>query len=149
TVASMRHGANHTTLSRDMMFGVVMIALNGLVGFSLLLGGLRHHDQNYNPQGASAYLNAIMALAVLGLVLPNFTTSFSGPRFSSIQEIFLIVTSLSLYMVFLFIQTGRHHQYFKEATGAPGTTAAGGHPSPSHFKSTGFHPAFFFPYVLE
>src|SRR2546428_8088973 len=51
---------------------------------------------NYNLQGAGAYLNAIMALAVLGLVLPNFTTSLSGPRFSSIQEIFLIVTSLSL-----------------------------------------------------
>ncbi|PYL34016.1 MAG: calcium:proton antiporter, partial [Verrucomicrobia bacterium] len=144
----MLHGANNPTLARDMMFGVVMIALNGLVGFSLLLGGLRHHEQNYNLQGASAYLNAIMALAVLGLVLPNFTTSLSGPRFSSIQEIFLIVTSLSLYIVFLFIQTGRHHQYFKEATGAPGTTVAGGHPSPSHFKSTGFHAAMLFLYLI-
>ena len=146
--AAMLHGANNPTLARDMMFGVVMIALNGLVGFSLLLGGLRHHEQNYNLQGASAYLNAIMALIVLGLVLPNFTTSLSGPRFSSIQEIFLIVTSLSLYIVFLFIQTGRHHQYFKEATGAPGTTAAGGHPSPSHFKSTGFHAAMLFLYLI-
>src|SRR5213595_3105201 len=146
--AAMLHGANNPTLARDMMFGVMMIALNGLVGFSLLLGGLRHHEQNYNLQGASAYLNAIMALAVLGLVLPNFTTSLSGPRFSSIQEIFLIVTSLSLYMVFLFIQTGRHHQYFKEATGAPGTTAADVHPSPSHFKSTGFHAAMLFLYLI-
>src|SRR5213594_1620706 len=146
--AAMLHGANNPTLARDMMFGVVMIALNGLVGFSLLLGGLRHHEQNYNLQGAGAYLNAIMALAVLGLVLPNFTTSLSGPRFSSIQEIFLIVTSLSLYIVFLFIQTGRHHQYFKEATGAPGTTVAGGHPSPSHFKSTGFHTAMLFLYLI-
>src|SRR5438105_7850264 len=77
-----------------------------------------------------------------------FTTSLSGPRFSSIQEIFLIVTSLSLYLVFLFIQTGRHHQYFKEATGAPGTTAAGGHPSPSHFKSTGFHASMLFLYLI-
>src|SRR5207237_3048400 len=116
--------------------------------FSLLLGGLRHHEQHYTLPGVSAYLNAIMALAVLGLVLPNFTTSLSGPRFSSIQEIFLIVTSLSLYLVFLFIQTGRHHQYFKEATGAPGTTAAGGHPFPSHFKSTGFHAAMLFLYLI-
>src|SRR5213595_1891903 len=127
--AAMLHGKNNPTLARDMMFAVIMIALNGLIGLSLLLGGLRHHEQNYNLQGASAYLNAIMALAVLGLVLPNFTTSLSGPRFSTAQEIFLIVTSLSLYVIFLFIQAGRHHQYFKEATGAPGTTAAGGHPS--------------------
>src|SRR5947199_3989210 len=146
--AAMLHGANNPTLARDMMFGVVMIALNGLVGFSLLLGGLRHHEQNYNLQGAGAYLNAIMALAVLGLVLPNFTTSLSGPRFSSIQEIFLVVTSLSLYVIFLFIQTGRHHQYFKEATGAPGTTAAGGHPSPSYLKSTGFHASMLFLYLI-
>ena len=57
-----------------MMFAVVMIALNGLVGLSLLLGGLRHHAQVYNLQGTSAYLNTIMALAVLGLVLPNYTS---------------------------------------------------------------------------
>src|SRR6266481_1057978 len=105
--AAMLHGANNPTLARDTMFAVVMIALNGLVGFSLLLGGLRHHEQNYNLQGASAYLNAIMALAVLGLVLPNFTTSLSGPRFSSVQEIFLITVTVILYGIFLFIQTGR------------------------------------------
>src|SRR5437870_10570381 len=145
--AAMLHGANNPTLARDMMFAVVMIALNGLVGLSLLLGGLRHHEQNYNLQGASAYLNAIMALAVLGLVLPNFTTSLSGPRFSSIQEIFLIVTSLSLYIVFLFIQTGRHHQYFKEATVAPVATARSDH-SLFHLRSTGFHAAMLFLYLI-
>src|SRR5213595_1594234 len=127
--AAMLHGKNNPTLARDMMFAVIMIALNGLIGLSLLLGGLRHHEQNYNLQGASAYLNTIMALAVLGLVLPNFTTSLSGPRFSSVQEIFLVVTSLSLYLIFLFTQTGRHRQYFKEAAGAPVATGAGGHPS--------------------
>ncbi len=145
--AAMLHGANNPTLARDMMFGVVMIALNGLVGFSLLLGGLRHHEQNYNLQGASAYLNTIMALVVLGLVLPNFTTSLSGPRLSSVQEIFLVVTSLSLYVIFLFIQTGRHRQYFKEAAGAPLTTA-GGHHSPSSLRSTGFHTAMLFLYLI-
>src|SRR5881398_2111365 len=146
--AAMLHGKNNPTLARDMMFAVIMIALNGLIGLSLLLGGLRHHEQNYNLQGASAYLNTIMALAVLGLVLPNFTTSLSGPRFSSVQEIFLVVTSLSLYLIFLFTQTGRHRQYFKEAAGAPVATGAGGHPSPSHFKSTGFHTAMLFLYLI-
>src|SRR5437762_2357162 len=116
--AAMLHGANNPTLARDMMFAVVMIALNGLVGFSLLLGGLRHHEQHYNLQGASAYLNTIMALAVLGLVLPNFTTSLSGPRFSSVQEIFLATTSIGLYAIFLLIQTTRHSQYFMESKGA-------------------------------
>src|SRR5207237_7880684 len=106
--AAMLHGANNPTLARDMMFAVVMIALNGLIGLSLLLGGLRHHEQNYNLQGASAYLNTIMVLAVLGLVLPNFTTSLSGPRFSTVQEVFLATTSIGHEAIFLLIQTTRH-----------------------------------------
>src|SRR5207237_10564106 len=60
--AAMLHGENNPTLARDMMFAVLMIALNRLIGLSLLLGGLRHHEQHYNLQGASAYLNTIMAL---------------------------------------------------------------------------------------
>ena len=116
--AAMLHGKNNPTLARDMMFAVIMIALNGLIGLSLLLGGLRHHEQHYNLQGASAYLNTIMALSVLGLVLPNFTTSLSGPRFSTEQEIFLAVTSISLYAIFLLIQTMRHSEYFMDTRGA-------------------------------
>ena len=108
--AAVLHGENNPTLARDMMFAVLMIALNGLIGLSLLLGGLRHREQFYNLQGASAYLNTIMALSVLGLLLPNFTTSMSGPRLSSIQEEFLIVTSLALYATFLMLQTRRHQQ---------------------------------------
>src|SRR5207237_534294 len=99
--AAMLHGANNPTLARDAMFAVIMIALNGLVGLSLLLGGLRHREQRYNLQGTNSYLNAIMALAVLGLILANFTTSMSGARFSWLQEVFLAVTCLGLYVVLL------------------------------------------------
>jgi Ca2+:H+ antiporter len=116
--AAMLHGKNNPTLARDMMFAVIMIALNGLIGLSLLLGGLRHREQHYNLQGASAYLNTIMALSVLGLVLPNFTTSMSGPRFSTEQEVFLAVTSIGLYAIFLLIQTMRHSEYFMDTRGA-------------------------------
>ena len=77
---AMLHGANNPTLGRDAIFAVIMIALNGLVGLSLMLGGLRYREQHYNIQGVNAYLNVIMALAVLGLVLPNFTTSTERPN---------------------------------------------------------------------
>src|ERR1044071_7461111 len=53
-----------------------------------------------------------MALAVLGLVLPNFTTSTTGPTFSTEQEIFFASVSLLLYGIFLLIQTLRHRGYF-------------------------------------
>src|SRR5436190_10984836 len=95
--ATILHGANNPTLARDMMFAVLMIALNGLVGLSLLLGGLRHHEQSYNLRGANAYLNAIMALSVLSLVLPDFTKSMSGTHHTNLPEIFLAACSLGLY----------------------------------------------------
>jgi len=112
---AMLHGANNPTLARDAMFAVIMIALGGLVGLSLLMGGMRHREQHYNLQGVNSYLNMIMTLAVLGLVLPNFTTSTSGPMFSNGQGIFLAVMSVSLYGIFIFIQTMRHRQYFMES----------------------------------
>ena len=112
---AMLHGENNPTLGRDAIFAVVMIALNGFVGLCLLLGGLRYREQHYNLQGVNSYLNVIMTLAVLGLVLPNFTTSTSGPTFSTEQEIFLIVMSLLLYGIFLLIQTMRHRRYFVDS----------------------------------
>src|SRR5438477_1644562 len=121
--AAMLHGKNNPTLARDMMFAVIMIALNGLIGLSLVLGGMRHHEQHYNLQGVNAYLNTIMVLCVLGMVLPNFTTSMSGPRFSTVQEIFLATTSIGLYAIFLLIQTTRHSQYFMESKPEAHTSA--------------------------
>src|SRR5213082_1706679 len=142
--AAMLHGKNNPTLARDMMFAVVMIALNGLIGLSLLLGGLRHHEQHYNIQGTSAYLNTIMALSVLGLVLPNYTTSMSGPRFSAVQELFLVVTSLSFYAIFLLIQTRRHRQYFLESQEVTMAADSGHHP----MHSTIYHTVMLFLYLI-
>src|SRR4051795_12087473 len=133
---AMLHGENNPTLGRDAVFAVIMIALNGLVGLSLLLGGLRYREQHYNIQGVNAYINVIMALAVLGLVLPNFTVSTGGPTFSTEQEIFFASVSLLLYAVFLLIQTLRHRGYFLDVN----------EPAPKHsphhlprVRSTGFH----------
>ena len=144
--AAMLHGANNPTLARDAMFAVIMIALNGLVGLSLLLGGLRHREQYYNLQGANSYLTVIMALAVLGLILPNFTTSTSGPTFSTAQEIFLVVTSASLYAIFLLIQTMRHRHYFMESQDVVVKPA-----SPHHqlqIRSTAYHAVMLVIYLV-
>src|SRR5437899_9000634 len=104
---AMLHGANNPTLGRDAIFAVIMIALNGLVGLSLLLGGLRYREQYYNLQGVNSYLNVIMTLAVLGLVLPNFTTTTGGSTFSTDQALFLAVTSFSHSAIFLVIHAVR------------------------------------------
>jgi len=141
---AMLHGDNNPTLGRDAIFAVIMIALNGLVGLSLLLGGLRYREQHYNIQGVNAHLNVIIALAVLGLVLPNFTTSTSGPTFSTEQEIFFVTMSLLLYATFLLIVTLRHRGYFVEAKQ---TAARHSMHHLARMRSTGFHALMLISYL--
>jgi Ca2+:H+ antiporter len=143
---AMLHGANNPALGRDAIFAVMMIGLNGLVGLSLLTGGLRYREQYYNLQGVNSYLNVIMALAVLGLVLPNFTTTTIGPTFSTEQEIFLIVMSLLLYAIFLLIQTVRHRRYFVESKNA--VVAANSAHHPLQVRSTAFHTSMLLLYLV-
>ncbi len=109
--AVMLTGPVMSTLARDTMFAVVMIVFNGMAGLSLLVGGLRYHEQTYNLQGASSFLAVILPLAVLGLVLPNFTSS-PGGTLSTLHEAFLMLMSVGLYGIFLAIQTLRHRHFF-------------------------------------
>jgi Ca2+:H+ antiporter len=144
--AAMLHGQNNPALGRDAIFAVVMIALNGFVGLVLLLGGLRHGEQYYNLEGVNSYLNVIMTLAVLGLVLPNFTTTTAGPTFSTGQQIFLVVVSLFLYAIFLLIQTMRHRGYFMESERAIVTPDSVDHAL--HVQSTTFHAPMLVLYLI-
>jgi Ca2+:H+ antiporter len=89
-----------------------MIVCNGIVGLCLLAGGMRHHEQGFQLQGASAALAVLAALTVLTLVVPNFTTSTPGPSFSNSQLVFAGLVSLVLYGSFVFVQTVRHRDYF-------------------------------------
>jgi Ca2+:H+ antiporter len=143
---AMLHGENNPTLGRDVIFAVIMIALNGLVGLCLLLGGLRYREQHYNLQGVNAYLNVIISLAVLGLILPNFTTSTSGPTFSIEQEIFLAVVSVLLYAIFLFIQTMRHRRYFMDSSEDAARASPAHHPL--QLRSTSFHATMLLLYLV-
>jgi len=112
--AVMLTGEAAPTLARDTMFAILMIVLNGLTGAALLIGGLRHHEQDYNLQGARAFVAVLMPLAVLALVLPKFTVSTVDPTFSVPQALFFGVVTLLLYGVFLAVQTIRHRGFFEQ-----------------------------------
>ena len=107
------HGARDPALARDTVFAVIMILLNGMVGLSLLLGGWRHLEQQFNLLGANSYLGVIIPLTALSLLLPNYTLTTAGPTLSASQEIFVAAVALGLYAVFLAVQTIRHRGYFR------------------------------------
>lgn len=133
----MATGKPKPMLARDTMFAVVMLVLNGLMGLSLLLGGLRHREQPYNLQGANAFLVMILPLTVLGLILPNFTRDTVGPTLSIFQMIFLSVMSLAIYGIFLFVQNRRHKGFFIFAEESVSKVTVDGSEHSSH--SSGYH----------
>ncbi|WP_244937386.1 calcium:proton antiporter [Methylobacterium crusticola] len=129
--AVMLGGKQSTSLGRDTMFAVIMIVMNGLVGVGLILGGLRHHRQNYNLDGAGAYLAVIIPLTVIALIIPNFTRSTPDGSLTRLQAVSFSVLTVALYGIFLLLQTGRHRDFFAEvnlrvAEAAHGASAGSG-----------------------
>lgn len=99
-------------LARDTVFATVMIVLNGIVGLCLMLGGIRHHEQKFSTDAATAALSVLGTLSVITLILPNYTLAAPGPVYSPLQLAFVGIVSGILYCVFLFVQTVRHPVYF-------------------------------------
>jgi Ca2+:H+ antiporter len=111
-------GADKAALARDTVFSAVMIVCTGVVGFCLLAGASRHHEQEFRVQGANGALAVLAALSVLTMVLPNYTQT-PGPSFTNAQLEFVGTVSLVLYGVFVFVQTVRHRDYFLAETAQP------------------------------
>lgn len=105
-------GAETHALARDTVFATVMIVCNGGIGICLLIGALKHFELVFRVEGTSPALSVIIALTTLTLILPTLTTTTAGPTFSPSQLVFAGTVSLTLYGVFVFVQTVRHRDYF-------------------------------------
>lgn len=106
-----------SSLARDTVFAAIMITCNGVVGLSLLVAQRRHHVLRFHIQSTTGALGVLATLVTLSLVLPTFTTSSPGPTFSGVQLAFAGVASLTLYGVYVFVQTIRHRDYFLPVEG--------------------------------
>lgn len=111
-IVSMMLAGGAPTVARDAIFAALMIALNGVLGLCLLLGGQRHHAQSFKSTASNAFLAVLIPLVALTLVLPNHTVSLSGPVYSPPQLVFVAVVSFALYGAFLYVQLVRHRADF-------------------------------------
>ncbi|AZQ93398.1 sodium/calcium exchanger family protein [Moraxella catarrhalis] len=108
-------GDNAAYLPRDTVFAAIMLILNGILGMSLMIGGLKHREQFFGQKSASTALITLVSILVMTLILPNFTTSTTQGTYSSAQLMFVAVASLVLYGSFIMVQTVRHRDYFLAA----------------------------------
>lgn len=106
-------------LARDTVFAAVMITCNGIVGISLLARTLRGGEATFTAAGPIAGLSAIAILATFSLVMPTFTTTTDGPTLSTAQLAFAAAAALVIYLLFVFVQTVRHRDYFLPETDDP------------------------------
>jgi len=102
-------------LARDTVFAAIMIILTGIVGLCLVVGSYRYHEQSFIKKGVSTALTTLVAISVLTLVLPNFTTSEAHGVYSESQLLFVAAISLVLYAGFIGVQTFRHREHFLSA----------------------------------
>ncbi len=128
----LSNAGDATTLARDTVFAAIMIILNFIIGICLLAGAVRHHEQRFTLKGMTAALGVLAAMAVLSLILPNYTLSTSGPTYAPSQLLFVAVVSLILYGTFVLVQTVRHRDYF-----LPSTDDKDDHAAPPSGRATG------------
>ncbi len=122
-------------IARDAVFAAIMIVVNGVVGLSILIGGLKHHELAFRIEGSNSALTVLAALATLTLILPSFTESSAGPTYTNAQLIFAGLSSLVLYGTFVFVQTIRHRDYFLPVEPADYANKKVHAPSPSRVKA--------------
>ena len=81
-------GAEKAALARDSVYAAVMLICTGVIGACVLAGALRHREQSFRIEGAGPALAALVTLSTMVLVLPVFTTTTPGPRYSKAQLAF-------------------------------------------------------------
>ena len=104
--------AGNATLARDTVFAAVMISCNGILGLCVLVGALRTASPRSTPRAPPPRSPPSPRSPCSRSSLPTFTTSAPGPEFTGAQFAFAAVASVTLYALFVFVQTVRHRDYF-------------------------------------
>jgi len=136
-----------SAIARDTVFAAIMITLNGIVGLCLLSGGMRYGESGFQARAATSALAVLGTVAVLALVLPNFTVAVAGPVYATPQLVFVAIVSLALYGVFLYVQTVSHRGDFLDAV-TPMPLAGGPPPRRTFLGALGMLPVALLAVVL-
>jgi Ca2+:H+ antiporter len=120
--------AGQTTLVKASIAGAIVTNTLFMLGASFLLGGLKHHVQEYNR--ASARLQAgLLFLATVAILIPSAVSeadSTAGSAFTEMLSVGLSVLLIAAYGLNLLFSLKTHREFF----GGAGHAEAGEAPWP-------------------
>jgi Ca2+:H+ antiporter len=96
--------------------GAIIANLLLATGASFLVGGLKYHDQEYNPASIRVY-SSMMVIAVLSLSIPiayhNFIGNESTVQSEKTLNLLLAIILLAGYCLYLVFMLKTHPDFFK------------------------------------
>ncbi len=110
--------AGYFDMVRASIIGAVLANLLLATGVAFFLGGLRHHNQEYNA-GATRLYSSMMLISTISLAIPSafsrfFTTQgeVHDQKFINLGTAIVLLVAYCLYLVFM-LKT--HPEFFKSA----------------------------------
>lgn len=82
----------------------------------MIVGARKYKEQTFQTKSVTIALVSLVAIVVFTLILPNVTTSISGPSYSNPQLVFVTIACLVIYISFIMAQTVRQRHYFLTAS---------------------------------
>jgi Ca2+:H+ antiporter len=98
-------------LVKASIAGVIVANTLFMLGACLLLGGLRHRVQEYNPLGARLQVNMLL-LATVTLIMPSAMAGAQGEKFVADLSVGLSILLLAIYVLGLLFSLGTHREFF-------------------------------------
>ncbi len=120
-LAALRAG--QYTLVKASIAGAIVTNTLFMLGVSFLLGGLKHHVQEYNRVGARLQAG-LLFLATIALLIPSAVSevdSVTGSAFTATLSVSLSVLLIAAYGLGLLFTLKTHREFFGSAEqGEPG-----------------------------
>jgi len=108
-IAIMILHSHNPVLARDTIYSAIMLDINGLLGVSAIIGGIKFGEQPYNIDSSNSYLSMLLVSIGLSMILPQFITADKQHIFMW----FIVVIFIVLYLVFTKIQLKKHKYFFE------------------------------------
>ena len=105
---------------RASLAGAIMANLLLALGIAFFLGGIRYHEQEYNPVASRSY-GTMMLIAVISLSIPSgFRRVLGGDEPMAYEQTLNLGIALALllaYLLYLFFMLKTHPDLFKSVGG--------------------------------